>query len=171
MKNCPKLLLALLVCCTFLSSCRAKRALPGAENTEIMTAPMIAPSKPMKNTPNAEMPLVVTARASKQQFLGKEAVELQIEVKNTSQKMLALQFNSGQSFDFSATPVGKTEPIWSWGMNKRFMQALRTVELESGKSLPFTATWMGAAPGTYTMVGTITANGGLKAEPFQVVIQ
>ncbi len=162
---------ALLLGGALLGGCRAKTSLPGAGNGDPTNAPVISVPVPMKKPPVTAPDLLVTARATKAQWSVGESVELQIEVKNTSEKVQILGFNSGQRFDFSATREGETEPIWSWARNKRFIQSLRTEELSPGKSLQFSAQWEGAAPGRYTINAVITANGRLKAEPFSVVVQ
>ncbi|PQV63611.1 Intracellular proteinase inhibitor [Abditibacterium utsteinense] len=169
MKNQPIFLWMLLLSGTVLAGYRAKTSF--SEASETTTAPEFPASQIMKSTPITDLALVVTARASKSKFLSQEPIELEIEVKNTSDKTVVLQFNSGQNFDFSATQEGRSEIMWRWSRNKRFIQALRLQQLEAGKSLQFAAKWESAAPGRYIIGGIIAANGGLKAESLSIVVQ
>ena len=144
-----------------LPGCRAKTLLPGAANTDMVVPPVPMPQSPFQ----------VTARANKSEFAAGEAVELEIEIKNNSEQSADLNFSSGQKFDFSATREGEKQQIWSYGMNKRFMQMLQTVTVEAGKSLEFQTVWKGAKPGKYTISAIITANSGLEAAPFEIVVK
>ncbi|HEX9997739.1 MAG TPA: BsuPI-related putative proteinase inhibitor [Abditibacterium sp.] len=151
---------------SILSGCRAKNSLPGAGNpggnpTDALPVPKPAPSTPFQ----------VSARAKKAEFAVGKPVELQIEIKNVSDKTQTLQFSSGQSFNFSATREGEKDTAWNWAMDKMFTQALRSQPLEAGKSLKFDATWENATPGRYLVTGSITANGGLDAAPFLVIVK
>lgn len=163
MKTYPLLCLSLLV----LGGCRAKTALPGLENDPVAlpAAPEITPETVIQS------PFQVTARANQNEFEAGKPIELEIEIKNISEKPADLHFSSGQSFDFSAVRTGDKDFVWSYGMNKRFIQALRTVTLEAGKSLDFKTTWNNVKEGTYIMGARITANGGLEAAPFQIIVK
>ncbi len=163
MKILRSLWLLLGVSAVLLPGCRAKNLLPGTANTDLVIAPVSAPMP--------QSPFQITARANKTEFAAGEAVELEIEIKNTSDQSADLNFQSGQKFDFSATREGEKQAMWSYGMNKRFMQMLQTVPLEAGKSLEFKTVWNGAAPGKYTIGARITANGGLEAAPFPIVVK
>lgn len=169
MKKQPWIFVAIFLGGALLGGCRAKTPLPGAQSGEPTDAPVFTTPIPMEKPPVSAPELVVTARATKAQFRVGEPVDLEIEVKNTLDKTQILKFNSGQRFDFSATREGETTAVWSWAMNKRFLQSLRSKELVPGESLQFSAKWQGAMPGRYTINALINANGGLQAEPFEVV--
>ena len=154
-------LFLLVLGASILPGCRAKNSLPTGNPTDALPVPLPAPATPFE----------VSARAKKAEFAAGKPVELEIEIKNVSDKTQTLQFSSGQSFDFSATRGGEKESAWNWAMNKMFMQALRSVKLESGKSQKFDAVWENAAPGRYLVMGSIAANGGLEAAPFLVVVK
>lgn len=98
-------------------------------------------------------------------------IKLSLEIKNSTQKPIELKFTSGQKFDFIATPVGATEAVWSYGMNRRFTQALSTMSLEPGKSLQFETTWEDAKPGKYLIRAVIKANNGIEAAPFEFEVK
>lgn len=160
-----------------LAGCRAKTLAPGASPLDALPAlpaPTSAPTPTAtvapQTTPQSAAPFSVTARATNATVQAGAPIALEIEIKNATAQPQTLEFSSGQSFDFFATRAGETESVWSYGMNKRFIQMLRSQTLDAGKSLRFTTTWNGAAPGRYTVAGRITANGGLDAAPFEVVV-
>ena len=164
-------LLVLALSTSVLAGCRAKTSLPGAgaqpaADQPVKELPIVTDTTPPTNTD----PFTVTARAIQAEVKARKPIELEIEVKNTSQKTATLNFSSGQSFDFSATREGEKETAWSWSMDKMFAQALRSQPLEAGKSETFKAQWENAPVGRYTIKGVITANGGLSAAPFTVVV-
>lgn len=158
-----------LLSASLLPGCRAKTSLPGASSTDLLVAPVppvAAPPDPMPQSP-----FQITARANQTDFEVGKPIEFEIEIKNISDQTADLNFKSGQKFDFSAQREGEKQAVWSYGMNKRFMQSLQTVSLEAGKSLRFETAWDGAKPGIYTIGARIMANGGLEATPFQLVVK
>lgn len=171
MKNQRSFSLLIGLSAAFLPGCRAKNPLTGVGSEPIPVQPMPAPPIPVQPEPMPKSPFQVSARAGAAQFAVGKPVELAIEIKNSSSKAAELKFSSGQNFDFSATRVGDADFVWSYGMNKRFIQSMRTTSLEAGKTLSFTTVWTGAAAGTYTIKARITANGGLEAAPFQIVVK
>ena len=154
-----------------LSGCRAKIPLLGAPQGTGPMAALPAVPDPMPQTPLPQTPFEISARAAKSEFVGGEIVALTLEIKNISAQAATLNFRSTQKFDFSATHVGEAGEVWSYGMNKRFMAALRTDTLEAGQSLKFETVWNSAKPGTYLIHAQIKANGGLQAAPFQIVVK
>lgn len=165
-------LLVLALSATVVAGCRAKSSLPGAGNgqTDALQPVKELPIATDTTPPATTGPFAVTARAVETEVKAGKPVALEIEVKNISPETATLNFSSGQSFDFSATREGEKKPVWIWSMDKLFAQALRSQQLEAGKSLKFTAQWEDAPAGRYTIQGTITANGGLNAAPFTVVV-
>lgn len=148
-----------------LAGCRAKTSLPGAGNDGAPEIPIVAPSP--QPTPAV---LRVSARSTKQKWKVGTPVQLEIEVKNLSKRPVTLQFSSGQSFNFSATRAGETEPAWNWAMDKMFITVMRSQTLNAGQSLKFSATWENAAPGRYSVTGTLTTIESINAAPFWVEI-
>ncbi len=158
-----QLLPILLIVGAVAPGCRAKNPMnPPA------TEPVLVP---VDAAPLPKSPLEVSARANKSQFAVGEPIEFAIEVKNVSAEAIDLNFTSGQKFDFFATRKGEKEAIWSYGMNKRFIQSLKTVSLEAGKSLDYSTVWQGAAAGKYKINSLVKANGGLEAAAFEIVVK
>lgn len=158
-----QLLPIFLVLGAVLPGCRAKNPMNPSASEPVLV--------PVVSAPLPKSPLETSARANKSQFAVGEAIEFSIEIKNTSTEAIDLNFTSGQKFDFFATRAGEKEAIWSYGMNKRFIQSLKTVSLEAGKTLDYSTVWQGAAAGKYTISALIKANGGIEAAPFQIVVK
>lgn len=164
-------LLVVALSTAVLAGCRAKTSLPGAGGGGVVVGqptqelPIVTP--PVTTTTG---PFAVTARAVQAEVKAGKPVDLEIQVKNISKETATLNFSSGQSFDFSATREGEKEPAWTWSMDKMFTQALRSQEVEAGKSETFKAQWENVPAGRYTIQGTLTTNSGLKAAPFTVVV-
>ncbi len=125
---------------------------------------------PVQPPPASADQLAVVARSTQTQWRVGTPVALEIEVKNVSDRAAALQFSSGQRFDFAATREGETQPVWRWSMDKVFTQIFGSQTLSAGQSLKFSATWEDPTPGRYRIVGTITANGGIDAAPFTIEV-
>jgi hypothetical protein len=68
-----------------------------------------------------------------------DSVRFALQVTNTTQGALTLEFRSGQSYDFSVSDGGRT--VWAWSQEMGFTQALRSVSLAPGETLDFRETW------------------------------
>ncbi len=167
-----------------LVGCQPRREVPPTATTppDIPPAPIIVPpanqqaenpspdQKPEEKP--AESPLQVTLATDKDSYARGATIQFTITVHNTSKIMQALQFRSGQSFDITATPEGKSEAAWRWSHDKFFTMALRSERLRPDEKKTYTATWDQTdnqgnvvARGSYVMEAKITANGGIKAAP------
>jgi len=122
-------------------------------------------------------PVRVQATLDKTELKAGEPLAVTITATNTTKEAQTLHFGSGQSFDvFINNEDG--QPIWSWGANKRFTMALRSVELQPGETKTFDATWNGEAlpdfklaPGTYSVQAVLTTNPRVFAAPVRVEIK
>jgi hypothetical protein len=68
-----------------------------------------------------------------------DSVHFLLQVTNATQAPLALQFRSGQSYDFTVADGGRT--VWSWSQEMMFTQALRTETLAAGETRTYRETW------------------------------
>lgn len=152
---------------TLLTGCRARTSLPGAGGFDPMPAFVPLPAPAADPAPMPKVPFEITMQSTQKDDA---PIELSIEIKNVTAQTIELNFTSGQKFDFSATPAGATDAVWSYGMNKRFIQSLSTVALEPGKPLHFETTWKDAKPGKYTIRAVIKANGGMESTPFEIEV-
>jgi hypothetical protein len=93
---------------------------------------------------------------------GADLVRLTLHVTNTSGAPIDLEFTSGQRYDFQIAEVDGDlvgETLWTWSMDKSFMQALGTETLEPGGSLRFTEEWpAGGRRGELVGIGRLTSS-------------
>ena len=92
---------------------------------------------------------------------GADAVRLTLHVTNTSGAPIELEFTSGQRYDFQVAEVDGDlvgETLWTWSMDKSFMQALGSETLAPGGSLSFTEEWSsGGQRGEFVAIGRLTS--------------
>lgn len=72
-----------------------------------------------------------------------DSVRFLLQVTNATAGPLTLEFRSGQSYDFVVTDAGR--PVWSWGADRMFTQALRSETLAAGETKAYAETWRPAA--------------------------
>ena len=93
---------------------------------------------------------------------GADVVRLTLHVTNTSGAPIELEFTSGQRYDFQVAQVDGDvigETLWTWSMDKSFMQALGTETLAAGASLSYTEEWSaGGRRGDFAGIGTLTSS-------------
>lgn len=84
------------------------------------------------------------------------AVRFVLQVTNTTSAPIALEFPSGQSFDFVVLQGGRE--VWRWSADRMFTQALRSETLAPGATLTYEERWEpGAVTGELTAVGRLTS--------------
>jgi hypothetical protein len=93
---------------------------------------------------------------------GADLVRLTLHVTNTTAAPIELEFTSGQRYDFQIAEVSGElvgETLWTWSMDKSFMQALGTETLAPGGSLRFTEEWQaGGRRGELVGIGRLTSS-------------
>lgn len=120
----------------------------------------------------------VQAQADRKTYQVGETVEISIVAQNQDERAKEVTYNSGQSFDVTITPLGESSPRWTWSHGRMFTMALRSKTLAPGERVTFSAQWdqkdnegNPVPPGKYTIETVLTANGGIKAAPFQITIE
>lgn len=85
------------------------------------------------------------------------AVLFMLQVTNTAEEPIPLDFSSGQSYDFVVRD-GERE-VWRWSADQMFTQALRSEVVAPGETLTYEATWTPPAglSGEFTVTGRLTA--------------
>jgi hypothetical protein len=170
-------LLGLILPLAALAGCRQKNPMPTAaeENAPILTPPVVsAPDRqPAQNKP-AISPIAVTVAADKARYGRGEVVTFTVTARNNSDRPQAITFNSGRSFNVSATREGKTDATWRWSDGKMFTMALRTLVLQPAEAKSFSGTWEqrgedGPAPrGRYTITGELATQPPLLSAPITI---
>ena len=139
--------------------CHAKNWI-GAQGAEDLAQP--------QNAVSTLLQAKVSAR--KTRFAVGEVVTLHLTVENRDEKAVALEFRSGQSFDFCATAFGSKTPLWRWSDAQRFSRALRSQSVAPGEKLRFEAIWEGAKTGKYAISGQLTADAKICAPIFEIEV-
>ena len=115
-----------------------------------------APREAVPGSPNASTgPLV----SSLQVEPSSDSVRFILQVTNTTTAPVALEFSSGQTFDFVVLD-GERE-IWRWSADRMFTQALRAETLAAGETRSYEAAWRPPAGvrGRLVARGHLTARG------------
>lgn len=88
-----------------------------------------------------------------------DSVQFVLQVTNTGDRPVELEFRSGQQFDFRVEREGRE--VWRWSADQMFTQALQRRSLPAGETLTYTASWRPAPSlqGEFTVRGTLTAAG------------
>lgn len=68
-----------------------------------------------------------------------DSVAFVLAVTNATQAPLALEFRSGQSYDFAVADGGRE--VWRWSAERMFTQALRGETLAPGQTLTWREVW------------------------------
>lgn len=70
-----------------------------------------------------------------------DSVRLMLHITNVTSGPIALEFSSGQRYDFEvAEPDG--DVVWRWSAARSFMQALGREVLQPGESKQYAETWV-----------------------------
>jgi hypothetical protein len=93
-----------------------------------------------------------------------EDIQLTLTITNSGSAPAVFNFLTGQRYDFAARQDDRE--VWRWSKNRAFTQALSSVTVGVGETLRFREAWTGVdnanqpvPPGTYTVVGWVTAQG------------
>jgi hypothetical protein len=72
-----------------------------------------------------------------------DSVAFLLQATNTTRAPLAIQFPSGQSYDFSVEDAGRT--VWRWSEGMMFTQMVRNETLAPGETRTYREVWHPAA--------------------------
>jgi Intracellular proteinase inhibitor len=99
-------------------------------------------------------PLLASVKAA---TFGTDSAVFSLQVTNTTAAPVALDFRTGQEFDFVV--LRGTEEVWRWSGDRMFTQALRTDTLAAGETRTYSASWapLPRAAGEYTVRGLLSA--------------
>jgi hypothetical protein len=94
---------------------------------------------------------------SLQVYTSGDDVTFVLQVTNTTDAPLELNFSDGQMYDFVVTS-GERE-VWRWSEDMMFTQALHTDVVPAGESRRYEASWLPAAGerGEYSATGILTS--------------
>lgn len=91
------------------------------------------------------------------------AATFTLTMKNTTAQPVNLEFNNGQSFDFTVEKDGQA--VWQWSHGQMFTQAVMQMTLAAGETKTYTAQWnlknndgQAVAAGSYSVKGWVTGH-------------
>jgi hypothetical protein len=86
-----------------------------------------------------------------------DTVRVGLHVTNPTDRPVALEFTSGQRYDFAIRSAAGAD-LWRWSADKSFMQALGTETLAPGASLRYTESWTsGGQRGAFVAIAELTS--------------
>ncbi|GAA0721183.1 hypothetical protein J2744_000359 [Halorubrum trapanicum] len=95
-----------------------------------------------------------------------DGIALSLRIENPGPEPVTLDFRTGQRAEFTAYPAAeegegsdadRTDPVWRDGAGRMFTQALGSETVASGESVGYEGKWRDPPPGTYRIVGEVTA--------------
>ncbi|TKX87322.1 hypothetical protein EXE43_03700 [Halorubrum sp. SS5] len=112
-----------------------------------------------------------------------DGLTLSLRIENAGSAPVTLDFRTGQRAEFTAYPADENDidtggegadtgredtdwedtdregpdPVWRYGANRMFTQALGSETVAPGEAVGYEATWRGPPSGTYRIVGEATA--------------
>jgi hypothetical protein len=94
-----------------------------------------------------------------------------LRARNLTEKLLAFDFRSSQSFDFVVTDPGTGEEVWRWARRMFFSQVIRSEAIRIGGQWSFEAEWNHrdndldpVPPGRYRLRGFLTSETGFESD-------
>jgi len=136
-----------------------------------------SPTAPQPSTPVIAAPMEIKFSSDKRHYRVGESVRFTLVARNVSNQDQVLNFNSGQSFDISVTPINQDRELWrwDWSFGRFFTQALREKTLQPNQSISLSATWdqtdNSGKPmprGEYSVSAQITANDEMEAPSIRI---
>lgn len=108
--------------------------------------------------------LEVTPEAGKVKFV--------LRVRNEKDKMIPLNFDNDQSYEFIIAPESSDQPLWRWSTTHYFAKVKRSIGLRPGESLEFSGEWNGldssrepVPAGKYRVIGILTSRPEWRTPP------
>jgi hypothetical protein len=83
-------------------------------------------------------------------------VRLALDVRNVGNKHAEVDFNSGQSYDFTVVDSSGHE-VWRWASGRMFTQSVQNKQLGVGESMRVAEAWSPKA-GRYTAIATLNSS-------------
>ena len=90
---------------------------------------------------------------------------------NTSDKLLPLNFRSGQTYDFEVVDASTGQEVWRWSRRMFFSQVVRREAIRSSRNWVFEVTWNHrdnelnvVAPGRYKIIASLATQPPIESE-------
>ena len=102
---------------------------------------------------------------------------LVLHVRNVSDKLLAFDFVSSQSYDFAIVDPLHGQEIWRWSRRMFFSSVMRSEAIRARGEWLFEAVWNHrdddlnmVEPGTYEVIAFLTAQSPVESEPVEIQV-
>ena len=121
--------------------------------------------------PVSNVQAVVSVTTDRQTYTTRDVIEVTLELRNTSDQPLVLDFSTGQRYDFAilSTPA---DTVWSWSEGRMFMQMLGQETVQPNQVLVYREQVSPQLPaGTFTIVGRIVAQDQTLMASAVIVVQ
>lgn len=100
-----------------------------------------------------------------------DTVRLVFHVTNPTNEPMALEFSSGQRYDFAIRSASGND-LWRWSADKSFMQALSSESLAPGATLQYVETWpTGGRKGSFVAAAELVSTSHPVQESAQFEIR
>ncbi|WP_257348311.1 BsuPI-related putative proteinase inhibitor [Pseudalkalibacillus decolorationis] len=83
------------------------------------------------------------------------------EIKNQTERVVELEFTSGQQYDLWITDEAGNE-VFHWAEGKMFTQALKTVKVAQAETLTYEVNYPELEPGTYEFKFKVTSKSPIE---------
>ena len=107
-----------------------------------------------------------------------EGHKFTLTVINTADKLLALSFSSGQTYDFAVIDELTGQEIWRWSRRMFFSQVVRQETVRASKDWRFEVVWNRrdnelnpVSPGKYRVIGFVATQPPIESDPVSFEIQ
>lgn len=97
-------------------------------------------------------------------------VAMVFRVANPTAKAVELRFPDGRTHDFTVLDAGGRE-LWRWSAGRFHTQSVQTRTVSRDQEVRYVGSWRATAPGTYTIVATLTSGSHPMVERARVTIQ
>ncbi|HVL81700.1 MAG TPA: BsuPI-related putative proteinase inhibitor [Actinomycetota bacterium] len=121
-------------------------------------------------------PLELDLSLSRKTLPAGEQVRITLSVCNPSDRPVEAAFAHGQRHDFEARRQGDDRPVWRWGAQRSFAQAVGRERWGPGECRDFTGEWSGDGDdgrprsGRYLIVGVLTTDPPLRSGAEEVCL-
>ena len=114
---------------------------------------------------------VLSVTTDRQTYAAEDLIELTLELENSTDQALVLNFSTGQRYDFTILR-GPAEIVWSWSEDRMFMQMLGQETVGPSQVLAYREQISPRlSAGTYTVTGRIVAQNQTLVASALIVIE
>lgn len=159
-----------------LASSRFGKPAGGTVTSTTAPSPLVPPVRSTVSTVapvTAENPVLVLSAEP-----DPAGIKLTLVVSNTSDKLLPFKFNSSKTHDFIITDPATGVEVWRQSHEKMYAQVIRSDSIRAKSNWTYSEIWNRkdndrnpVPPGKYLLVGILSAQPEIKADPITIEIR